>query len=535
MTESRNFATEYVSNFLTNEPAPGIAYEYELYKKYLNGITLDEVNVFSKKWITDTTNCVVIITAPDKPGLKMPTESKIRSIIGGMSGLDVKPYEDKVLNIPLVDDNAIKAGKIISSKHNDSLDITEWKLSNGVKVLFKPTDFKSELIFSAYSWGGWSLYNEKDFMSAASCDDIVGESGLGAFDATALEKALSGKMVSCNPFVSELQQGMNGSCAPKDMQTLFQLIYKNFTDPRKDTAAFSSYISKTSSALQNRSSDPQSVFGDTVAYALSGYNYRFRPRNADQLKEINLDRSLEIYKERFSNAAEFTFVFVGSAKESDLKPLLEKYIASLPVNQLAIKGYNDIGANPPKGKFERVVMKGQEPKSTVMMRFNMPFDFNRKNRNEVSALSKLMNIRLREVLREEKSGVYGVSFSANPKHYPKQSLDLIIYFSCSPSNAEMLTNAALEVINEVKQKGGDEKNLIKIRETAIRERETALKENQFWMGTINSNDQNREDIMEILQYNDWVKNLTTDDLKSFAGRYLNTDNYSRFVLMPEKQ
>ncbi len=533
-TESRNFATEYVSNFLKQEPAPGIDVEYSIYKNFLSGITLDEVNAFSKQWITDGANCVVIITAPDKPTLHMPSDQVIRDIVGGMQKLDVKPYEDKVIAKPLVDIKAIKAGAVVNATTNKNLGITEWKLSNGARVILKPTDFKNEVGFTSYSWGGWSLYNEKDFMSAASCDEIVDESGLGEFDATALGKALSGKIVSCSPYVSELQQGMRGSCAPVDLETMFQLIHKSFTEPRLDEAAFESYMAKKTAALQNRGSDPQSVYMDTMSYAMRGYNSRFSPMTVDRLKEIDLNKSLQIYKERFADASSFTFVFVGNFNTDSIRHYAEMYIASLPATTKNQR-WVDINASYPKGNFERLVYKGSEPRSTVMMRFNMPFEFNRVNRNEVSSLTKLLSIRLREVLREEKSGVYGVSCYANPSHYPKQNLELIINYSCSPENVEMLTRASLDVIQEVKDKGCDEKNLVKIKETALRERETSLMENQFWMNTINSNDQNGENIDDISHYAEWVNAMKADDFKRFAAKYLQSDNYARFVLLPEKK
>lgn len=248
---------------------------------------------------------------------------------------------------------------------------------------------------------------------------------------------------------------------------------------------------------------------------------------------MDLDRALKSYQELYADPAGFTYVLVGNFNPEEIKPLVEKYLASLPALHTSMM-WHDAGIAAPKGKFERTVLKGTEPKSAVMMRFNMPFEYNRNNRNEVTALTKLMNIRLREVLREEKSGVYGVSCGATPRHYPRPNLEIVIYFSCAPQNAGMLTAAALEVINEVKEKGCDEKNLVKIKETAIRERETGLKENQFWMSYITSTLQNSENMSDVLHYNDWVKSITTADMKSFASKYLQTANYAKFVLNPEK-
>lgn len=532
-SESRNFAREYVSNFLSQEPMPGITFEYDIYKKYLSGISLEEVNKFASEWITDGENCVVLITAPEKETTKMPSDEVIRSIMKGMKSLQLTPYEDKVVDKPLVE-NSLLGGKTISSTTIDPFGITELRLSNGVRVALKPTDFKNdEILFTSYSWGGWSLYSEKDYYSAASSDEIVDESGLGEFDATALEKYLSGKIVGVSPYVGELSQGLNGSCSPKDVSTMMQLIYKYCTDPREDQTAFQSYIENRKGFLQNKNADPQSIFRDTIGYVMSGYNYRSRPWTVETLKEISLHRALEIYKERFSDASGMTFVFVGNFKVEEMKALCEKYLGSLPAKNNN-ETWKDLGMRAPSGMIEKTVKKGVEPKSSVVLRYSMPFEYTRSNRNEVNALMKLVNIRLREVLREDKSGVYGVSCNASPKHYPKQSLELSIGFSCAPTNVDMLIKAAQDVIEEVKNKDCDEKNLVKIKETALRERETGLQENGFWLNTINSNYQNNEDLQEILNYTAWVNKLSGADLKAFAGKYLQTANFAKFVLNPEK-
>lgn len=531
-TESRNFAREYVSNFLTEEPIPGIQFEMEIYKKYLDGISLEEVNALAKRWITNGENCVAIITAPDKETTKMPSDARIKEIISSSSKLDLKPYEDEVSDAPLVSAE-LKGSKVKNSKSVEDYGITEWILENGVKVLLKPTDFKNdEILFTSFSWGGWSLYSPEDFWSASSADYIIDQSGVGSFNATSLEKKLTGKTVNLTPYISELQQGFNGSCAPKDLETMLQLTYEYFTEPRKDPEAFNSYIDKQKGVLKNRSSDPQAVFFDTVAYVMSGYNPRSQPRTVNTLGKIELDKVFRFYKERFSDASGFTFVFVGTFKPEELKPLVEKYLGSLPALNKNEK-WADIGSSYPKGKVERIIKRGVEPKAVVMLRFNSPFEYTRNNRNEVTALSKLLNIRLREVLREDKSGVYGVSCSSRPSHFPKENLETIIYFGCSPDNVDMLIDAALTVVKEVKEQICEEKNLTKIKETALRERESGIKENQFWLSAISSSAQNSEDILELKSYNDWVKSLKAEDLKSFAGKYLSTENYAKFILLPE--
>ncbi|HNS12336.1 MAG TPA: insulinase family protein [Bacteroidia bacterium] len=532
-TESRNFAREYVSNFLSEEPIPGIEFEMSLYRKYLDGITLEEVNSLAKKWITSGENCVAIITAPDKETTRMPSDARIKEIISTSDKLVLEAYKDEVSDEPLVEKPLVGA-KVKNEKLTAEYGITEWELENGVRVLMKPTDFKNdEVLFTGYSWGGWSSYPESDYWSASSADNIIDQSGVGSFNATALEKKLTGKLVSLTPYISELQQGFNGSCAPKDIETMFQLTYKYFTEPRKDEEAFQSYIEKQKGALQNRSSDPQSVFFDSISYVMANYNPRYQPRTLTTLSKIELDMVYKIYQERFSDASGFTFVLVGSMNPQEIKPLVEKYLGSLPSLNKNEKWVNT-GVTYPKGKVEKTVRKGMEPKAAVLLRFNTSFEYNRNNRNEVSALSKLFNIRLREVLREDKSGVYGVSCWSSPKHYPVGNLETSIYFGCSPENVDMLIDAAWGVLNEIKTTLCDEKNLIKVKETALRERETGVKENQFWLRTISSSHENGEDILELKAYNSWVSALTVADLKNFANKYLVTENYAKFVLLPEK-
>jgi zinc protease len=532
-TESRNFAREYISNFLTGEPIPGIEFEYNTIKKFIGGISLEQINGYASKWITDGKNCIVLITAPDKETTKMPSDAKIKEIVTSMKSLKLEPYSDKFVDKPLlpVDPTGSEPNY---DKQIKELNITEWRFPNGVRVMVKPTDFKNdEILFTSYSWGGWSQSGLSNFRSAASADDIIDESGISDFDVNTLIKKLSGKSVSCSPYISELIDGLSGNCAPSDLETLMQLIYAYNMYPRKDSIAFESWMIKQKTALQNRSGDPQSVFGDTISYVMSGYNARYKPMTVETLKEIKLDEAYNFYESRFGNKDFSNYFFVGNLNIDTLKKLATKYLGSLPMTRTAGK-WADIGAAPPKGIVERTVNMGQEPKSTVMLRYNMPFDYNRNNRNELNALAKLMNIRLREVLREEMSGVYGVSFSSAPQHYPEPRLEQIIYFSCDPQNVNKLIQAAKDVIKEVKEKGSDEKNLVKIKETAIRERETYLKENNFWLSTISSNHQNGEDILDILKYNDWVNSLKGEDFKGFAKKYIQEDNFATFTLMPKQ-
>lgn len=531
-SESRDFAREYVSNFLSNEPMPGIEYEYNIAKKFIPGISLEEVNAFSKKWITDGTNALVIVTAPEEPSTKMPSDESIVKVLRSMKTLKVDPYVDNVDDSPLIA-YQLKGSPVIKSEKL-AFDVNKWTLKNGVVVLSKATDFKNdEILFSSFGSGGWCVFPVSDFPSASAADGIVDESGFGDFSSTMLEKKLTGKVVSCSPYISELQQGFNGRSSVRDLETLFQLVYGYATAPRRDQDAFQSMMEKQRSMLKNRSADPQSIFSDTINYVMSSYNERFKPKTEKYVDEIALDKAIKIYKNRFSNFNGSAFVFVGNFNPDTLMELCSKYLGSLPAMPDE-SGWMDMGVRPPSGKIERTVYKGQAPRSSVVLRWNESFDYNRRNRFEVNVLNKLVSIRLREVLREDKSGVYGVGFNSSTRHYPKPRLNNSITFSCSPENADMLIKAALDVMNEVRKNGCDEKNLTKIKETFIRERETNLRENSFWLSAISSSYENKEDLQEINAYTDWINSLRGSDFIGFAAKYLKDDNYAKFVLNPEK-
>jgi zinc protease len=285
--------------------------------------------------------------------------------------------------------------------------------------------------------------------------------------------------------------------------------------------------------LQNRLSSPEAIFRDTVAYAMSGYNFRSKPMTADRLSEVNLDKAYSIYKSRFADGGNFTYTFVGNFSLDKIKPFVETYIGGLPSSNSA-ETYKDLGIQSPKGKFERTVKKGVEPKSSVSMKFTGDFDYTRKNRFEMNALMKLLSIKLRENLREEKGGVYGVGANPVLKHFPKGAYEVNISFGCAPDNVNKLVDAAITEVEGIKSNGCDDKNLLKVKETFIRERETYLKENSFWLASISQNAMNGENLSEMMEYNKWVDALKSDDFKRLAKKYLSMENYAKFVLVPEK-
>ncbi len=531
-TDSRSFTRSIVSNFLEADPIPGIEFEHDFYSRVIPSITVEDVNVLAKKWINED-NAIVIITAPDKVEATIPSDEKIKEILKNVTSAAIHPYEDNMIDKPLLAKKPTP-GTITVDKTPKEFGITTWKLSNGITVNLKPTEFKNdEISFSSFSFGGTSLYEENDYLNAAECASIVDNGGLGEFDAIHLQKLLAGKVANVSPFISDVSQGMNGHCSPQDAETMFQMIYLYFTNVNRSPIDFNAYIDKRKSLLQNRSSSPDAAFQDTIRTTMAQYDFRSRPLTLETLNQIRLDRVYDIFSERFADPNGMTFTFVGNFTSESIKPLVENYLAGIP-SKMRKETFKDRNLNPPKGVFQKYVKKGVEPKSSVSIKLTNSFVYNRKNRNDLRLLMNLVSIKLREQMREEKSGVYGVRASPSMSHYPKQTYELNFGWGCAPENVDMLISTMWEVIEKIKSTGCDDKDLLKIRETAIRERELALKENNFWLNAMNYSAMDNENIAEINDYSKYLSALKGDDFKRLANQYLVKDNVATFILRPEK-
>jgi zinc protease len=358
-TRSSELLQELIDNFLDGEPIPGIEYEFGLYKKFLEGIKVEEVNSLIKGWIKPTDRDVVILSPEaDKP--KQPTESQVLASLNKPIN-NLTAYVDKVSNSPLLQQEPV-AGKVVEEKKYDALGATVWTLSNGAKVVLKPTDFKNdEIVFSAISPGGTSLYPDADIISANYAGTLTYYGGLGNMDIQALQKQLAGKQVNVSPGITPYSQGFTGSSTPKDLETAFQLLNGYFTDPRKDSSIFQVVQQQLQVALANKSKDPKKVFGDSVQYIMTNYSPRYKPMTSDRVGELSLDKAFAIYKDRFADADDFVFTFVGNFSLDSIKPLVEKYIASLPTTGRK-ETWKDVGVRAPKGQINKVFYKGEEKK-----------------------------------------------------------------------------------------------------------------------------------------------------------------------------
>lgn len=531
-TESGRLIQDLVSNYLEDEPFTGIEAQYDLNKKYLPGINLGEINKISAE-LLDKENRVILVNVPEKQEVKIPTEEELRALIAKVSTEKIAAYQDLVSTQPLLS-SIPKPSSIVSSSRNDKIGTLDWRLSNGVRVILKPTNFKNdEIVFTSYMSGGTSVADSADFLSASLSPNLAGQSGLGQFSSIELQKMLAGKIANVDYHISDLQQGLNGNCTPKDQETMFQLIYKHFVSPRIDSASCLSYKAKMKSFLQNKDNSPFSAFSDTLSFTADEYNYRSRPMSVSRLEEIDPAKALKFLKSRFSNANGMTFVFAGNIDTLKFKPLVETYLGGLPSGGVA-ETWRDPQIRHPKGIVEKIVKKGIEPQSLVGIRFMGPFRWSRENEYFIESLVNVLDIRLREVVREDKGGTYGVWVSQEADKYPKPEYGLDIVFGCGPERTEELTKAVFSVIDSIKQFGPSKSVIDRVKEIDRKGREVNVKTNGFWMRALSSYLFFEEDPSAILDYNSMVDSLKSENIKNIASELLNDKNYLRVVLYPQK-
>lgn len=531
-TNSANYASEYIRNFLLEEPIPGIKKEYELCQQLLPAIRLSEVNYVSQRWIQDE-NRVVLYSAPQKETTQVPTSTKLLTVMQRVARKEILAYIDKVPDKPLVQKIPHK-GRIREHRFYPELGVSEYVLTNGVKVILKPTEFQNdEILMAAFSPGGHSLVADSIFIPAVTATALIGESGVGEFGVVELQKKLAGKLAKVRCAVNDITESLSGSTTPRDFETMLQLIYLYFTAPRKDSIAFVSYVKKLRSALENRSADPLAAFSDTVRATVAQNHFRARPFSLAMIPEMNLEKSYRIFKERFADAGDFTFFFVGNLDTLQAPQLIARYLGALP-NLKRQDRWVDIGIYPPKGVINKVVKRGIEPKSYVELRFAGDFDWSRQSRYALAALAELLRMRLREQVREEKGGTYGVRVSQSNRQYPHPEYSLSISWGCAPERVEELVQVVMTEIEKLQTELATEEEMRKIKETHLRTYETNLKENRYWLDILNFYYFNGEDPRLILQYPELVRALNAEQLRTAARRYLKLDNYVQVVLFPEK-
>lgn len=529
-TSSASFVQRYLNHFLEGAAMPSIEYAYTLTQKELNEISLAEVNEVARTFMTSN-NQVIIVQAPEKEKGNLPGNDELLATVRN-AGKGITAYVDNRIDKPLLEKIPV-AGKIVSEEKNDKIGITTVKLSNGIRVVLKPTDFKNDqILFTSFAKGGTSLAGDQDFLSADNAS-MIASSGVGAFNPSQLNKYLAGNTASVHAYISTLYQGFSGSAAPKDLETAFQLIYAYATQPRKDTEIFNKNIADMRVILANKNANPASVYADTVQAILSNYHKREMPLTLSDIEKINLDKAYGFYKDRFADASGQTFIFTGNFEIEKIKPLLLTYLASLPALNRN-ENFVDHGIYPPKGKISKTVTRGLEDKASVQLFFHGDYTYSAENNIQLDALKAALEIKILERLREKESGVYSPGVSLNYSKYPVGHYYFTISFNCAKANVEKLIAAALDEINAFKQNGATEDDLQKFKSEEQRQDELNLRNNGYWLNYLSTRLQYGDDVNLLLSKKERLNNVTTASSKATALQYLNGEHYIRAVLVPEK-
>ncbi|NQV40897.1 MAG: insulinase family protein [Candidatus Marinimicrobia bacterium] len=529
--ESRGFTSELIRHFLEEESVSGIEYEYQLYMETVPGIGLDEVNTLAQKFITDE-NRVVMASGPEKEGASVPDEAELAAVMASIATLTIEPYVDQVSTDPLLSELP-KAGEVVEEKYHEDIDTYELRLGNGVRVVLKSTEFKNdEILFQAYSPGGYSVFKDEDLVTGMMADKLMDYSGLGNFSLMVLQKLMAGKEVATTPYINALYEGLRGSVSPNDLEILFQMIYLQFTGSRQDEEAVSALMTQFRSQLENKSLSPEAAYGDTLAATMNRYHPRRQPMTVEKLDLIDLNRAQELYDERFEDAGDFTFLFVGSFKMETMLPLIVQYLGSLPATGRN-ETWVDEGVMTPLGIIEKEVKRGVEPKSRTRIVFPGNFDYTRQNRYDMYSMMQVLRIRLREVLREDMGGVYGVSVWASMSKEPQATYTLNVTFGCAPDRVQELTNAVMDEIKKIMTEIPDQVNVNKVKEAQRREREINIQKNSYWLNSLAVYYREGRELSDFMKFNELIEGFSGEDAQAAAAKYFNLERMVQVTLNPE--
>ena len=528
---SVNYAEEYQRLFLNGDAAPGIDWEYAFTKEKLIEISLDSINAIIKSYLEPINRDILLLSPISYKG-KLPNAAQINDWIKEIALEKQQPFINETVNKPLL--TSLHApGKVSKREVFSDLGLTKITLSNGLKVWLKPTTFKNdEILFSGYSEGGTSLYNDETFYHAYNAAALISQMGLGDLNPTELRKVLTAKAVNVKSNITARTEVVQGSAAPKDFETALKLIYLKFTAPRKDTLLFKNIISKSKENIANRYTVPKNVFSDTISHVLGNYSYRSEPSTVSKVDGIDLDKAYTIYKERFGDASGFTFAFVGNFEVNHIIPLLEKYLGALPAT-FTKETARDLGTHIPEGEFVKKIYKGIENQAIVQLVASGNYNFSAKENMYLKALGNILKIRLLQTLRESEGEVYSPSVQTTFNKDPKNRFAIFVNFGCAPSNVDHLISLVKNEMLNMRFLGVTMEEIEKFKAAYNKEINLALKNNSFWMSYIIAQSQNKEDINEVSYVPQNLKSVTKEHLLQAAQVFFSNTNLISFELLPE--
>jgi zinc protease len=527
--KNRELVNPNVSNFLTNNPNPGLEFEYDFAKAMIPGITLAELNAQAKTYFTDE-NMIVTVTGPDKDGITLPSESEIQQVLAKYKAATIVPYVDQLAGKKLVEKEPV-AGKVAKSAINKVLGTTEWVLSNGMKVVFRPSDIKEdELLITGYREGGMSLVRNEDIPSAILLGDAVSQMGVGGFSTTDIEKLMSGKRVNLRMGISDERDIVSGRLSPKDLETALQLLYLQFTQPRWNAADYKTWMEKMKANYINAESDPRKAFRDSVSVMMANHNPRVIPMTYKVLGNVSLEKIQAIYKDRFCDPGNFTFEFSGKIDPEKVKPLIEKYLASLPTVKRS-QVYKDNGVRPPVGMAkEDFNHESKTPRTSIYINYSGTSSFSADDRVLSGALRHVLELRYIDKIREDEGGAYSIRVQYNVNKFPVPGFNLIVSFETDPVKADKLIAIVYSEIKKMVDNGPSDVDLQKAKEYFLKQRPEDVKENGWWLSRMD--DFYFYGIDFLTGYEAKVNALTVNSVHDYAKKVLTQGNVVQVMMRP---
>lgn len=525
------YVQKYLDNFQKNKAIPDAETEWKLDSMLLKMVNVDVVNDFAKKTIYPQ-NQVIFITAPQKEGIVNPTEEEILAIRDKVTGAEIAAYEDNVVKEPLIAEDVVLAGSPVEKTAQDEvLGTTEWTLANGVKVVVKPTTYKAdEVMLNAQSISGLSILSDEEFYMGEMMPAINSMSGLGKFSTTELKKQLSGKSVSVQTSTANYTTTVRGVSSPKDVETMLQLLYLTFTQPRFDENDYNTLVKMLRAQLDNAKSNPDYIMQEQFTDIAYGHNPRRQMISNEIVDQFDFAKVPAIYAKLYPGADSFTFYFVGNVDLETLKPLVEKYIGSIPTTGAPLKYVDDKSA-PVKGEVnETFTAAMQQPKVSVHYLFSGEMPYTLKNKLALTLLTQALNSRYLVSIREEKGGTYGVQVWGSTEYVPNASYTLDIAFDTNEEMAEELRELVMQEIEEIAANGPKTEDIEKSREFFAKNWKNTLEQNGGWMNYIHAKYGSGLDYLG--EYEQTLKSLTNADIQELAKKILADKNLVQVVMRP---
>jgi len=530
--QTGGFASELVRHFLDAEPAPGIAAELELVRAFAPGIAADEASALVRTLITDDRR-VVIASFPEKEGVRAATEAGLREALRAGAATTVEPWRDEVAGRELLARRPTP-GSIRARRELAEIGVTVLTLSNGVEVWLKPTDFRNDQIgLTAYARGGTSLAPEAEYLDASLSASLVGVAGVGGFTPVDLDKLLAGRIANAAPFMTTFTHGISGGSTPRDLETALQLVYLYFTAPNRDASAFTLLARRLEASLANQAQSPGAAFGERVRSLNTMDHYSVRPMRSEDVPGLSAERMAAYYDARFRNAADFTFFFVGAFTVEAIAPLVETYLASLPSAGRAEAAARDLRLRFPAAVARDTVRKGQEPRSQTAITFFSDTGLDELESHRLRAATSVLQMRLRDVLREELGGTYSVGVThADTAPFAGYGTTSV-QFGSAPDTADRLTDVVMTELDRLRREGPSGADVQAVKESEKREIETALRQNGYWLNSLQAMHMLGRDPQRILQRLERADSLSRDNIHDAFRKYFPVDRYTVVTLMPE--